>query len=258
MSIVALLLVVSSLVPSAPPPARAPRVAAGPRPLVAVPAPRLVAAVAPTRLGPALLCFPIDPGGRDTLPAPGQPLAADDVVPAALALLASSDSGLLHMETLRRAVLRLQGGDGLARLVKRLEDEASARERGVSALRAAGLVPGADLLAQAARARFDLAYGRASAAEAGLRDADLASVGADLALVRAALPKDAELAFGAALVAWSRRDTTAAALHLQDALAAARGDALLARNLCATFGVMLDRRDLDGLDAWARSHRDEV
>lgn len=213
-----------------------------------------VAPLAPSApvLGPVMLCFPLDVGGFATLPEPGSSASDADVLGATQAILRGSDVTLVHMETLRRAVLTLQGDRAaLGRLLAALEEELARADGAAAMLAAASITIDPDLSASWARTRFDLAYARAAAADAGWSGPELARVAGDMAAARAALPEDGGLALGAALVSFARRQPSDVPRHLRDARAAARGgDEHLARSIRATFGALLGRKTDAALDAW--------
>lgn len=165
-------------------------------PILLAPLASLASAAA---LGAPAICFPLEIGDARTLPAPEDRAAAlpvASVASATLAVLDASDATLVHMETLRRAVLRLtaqkdEGREAARALVARLHGRVETElGRSEPRPRALGL------------AWFDLGYALSTFEQAGLRLED----GNVAALARAAelCPEDGPLHLGAALASWTR------------------------------------------------------
>jgi hypothetical protein len=191
--------------------------------------------------GPPLICHAVDIGSAQSLPwtSSGWNLSGQEnydvshLVPDTLALLAPSTPVLVRMETLRRATLYGQQRTAVAKeLLFRLE--ARTRENPKDALAAFDFGYLVECYRQASWLRQHTDWLKASG------DA----VGANLAMkihgdewVRKAIAlrgSDPQMEFAAALMtmegARGEHD-----LHLQKAMAGAKADAMLARNLASRF-----------------------
>src|ERR1700730_4877951 len=196
---------------------------------------------APALAGPPLICHAIDIGTAQSLPWPssGWNLSGQEsydvsrLVPDTLALLAPSTPVLVRMGTLRRATLYGQQRSAVAKeLLFRLE--ARTRENPKDALAAFDFGYLVECYRQASWLRQHTDWLKASGE----------AVGANLAMkidgyewVRKAIAlrgSDPQMEFAAALM------TTEGARgehdrHLQNAMAGAKADAMLARNLASRF-----------------------
>jgi len=235
-------------------------------PVAAATAAASVAAAPPAPVfGPPTVCHPIDIGNATSLPWGSDRFATDpayDVARAVddtLAILRASSDTLVHMETLRRAVIYLTplSETGAAK-------PAAWREQELSRLLAA---------LQADIAKCESA--KSPAAEQGLREFDLgyaqavlyqserhggSSARAELAresegwLTKASArrPDDGALHLGVALATFEGRDheSPTCYAHLERAVALASDpEGLLRRNLMKTMGSFLDASSYDDLAA---------
>ena len=201
----------------------------------------LLIMAAPALAGPPLICHSIDIGSAQSLPwtSSGWNLSGQEtydtnhLVPDTLALLVPSTPVLVRMETLRRATLYGQKQTTIAQeLLFRLE--ARTRENPKDALAAFDFGYLVESYRQASWLRQHTDWLKASG--------DAASVNLVLKMdglewVRKAITlrgSDPQMEFAAALMtsenARSERDR-----HLQNAMAGAKTDALLARNLASRF-----------------------
>jgi hypothetical protein len=203
----------------------------------------LMVIAAPALAGPPLICHAIDIGTARSLPwtSSGWNLSGQEtydvsrVVPDTLALLAPSTPVLVRMETLRRATLYAQQRTAVAKeLLLRLE--ARTRENPKDALAAFDFGYLAESYKQASWLQQHTDWLKASG--------DQKAAGANLAAgvngyewVQKAITlrgSDPQMEFAAALMttegARAEHDR-----HLQNAMAGAKADALLARNLAGRF-----------------------
>jgi len=204
--------------------------------------------------GPPVLCHPISIGDAPSLPfghdafALLPDVARDGVGARTLALLDGGDDALVHMETLRRAVLYMtyeRAAD--ARVEEDVEAFVQALEgRQEAALLAASLASEAEI--DAARSRwglcaFDLSWTLEGLAERGLHPRSSAQAERWLQAALAARPADPALRLGASVLCFARGERQGLYLHLDRALAGSAGSELLSRNIAATMGRMLGAAD---------------
>jgi len=203
----------------------------------------LLVIVAPAVAGPPLICHAVDIGTANSLPwtSTGWNLSGQEIydvshlVPDTLALLAPSTPVLVRMETLRRATLYAQKRTAIAtELLMRLE--ARTRENPKDALAAFDFGYLAECYKQAGWLQQHTDWLKASGGgETARLNVAMKIDGYDW--VRKAISlrgSDPQMEFAAALM------TTESARgehdrHLQNALAGAKADALLARNLASRF-----------------------
>jgi hypothetical protein len=198
---------------------------------------------APAVAGPPLICHAIDIGAAQSLPwsSSGWNLSGQEkydvshLVPDTLALLAPNTPVLARMETLRRATLYAQQRTAVAKeLLLRLE--ARTRENPKDALAAFDFGYLAEAYKQANWLQQHTDWLKASQAGDTLH-ANVATSVNGYEWVQKAIAlrgSDPQMEFAAALM------TTEGARseherHLQNALAGAKADALLARNLASRF-----------------------
>jgi len=209
--------------------------------IFAVVAGALLVVAAPTLAGPPLICHAIDIGSEQSLPwtSTGWNLSGQEqydvsrLVPDTLALLTPSTPVLLRMETLRRATLYGQQRTAVAKeLLLRLE--ARTRENPKDALAAFDFGYLVECYKQASWLHQHTDWLRASGDAAG---ANLATKIDGYSWVVKAITlrgSDPQMEFAAALMttegARSEHDR-----HLQNAMAGAKADAMLARNLSSRF-----------------------
>jgi hypothetical protein len=181
----------------------------------------------PALAGPPLLCFPIDNGGAPSLPWQSggwKGLARDydraRLVPDTLALLGPDVPVLARMETLRRAALYAADSRSGQALVAALEARAAKAGKAEHAL-----------------ALFDLGYGTATVAQAGvLTGGSRASAASAYAKVQQALRErgsDPAMEYAAALINHDGVHRDVAYEHLRRAVAGAPAGSPLARTLAA-------------------------
>jgi hypothetical protein len=191
--------------------------------------------------GPPLICHAVDIGTAQSLPwtSTGWNLSGQEtydvshLVPDALALLAPSTPVLVRMETLRRATLYAQQRTAVAKeLLFRLE--ARTRENPKDALAAFDFGYLVECYRQASWLHQHTDWLKASGDSAG---ANLVMKIDGYESVRKAIAlrgSDPQMEFAAALMtadgARSEHDR-----HLQNAMAGAKADAMLARNLASRF-----------------------
>ncbi len=201
----------------------------------------LLMIVTPAVAGPPLICHAVDIGTAQSLPwtSSGWNLSGQEtydvsrLVPDTLALLAPSTPVLVRMETLRRATLYAQKRTAVAKeLLFRLE--ARTRENPKDALPAFDFGYLVECYRQASWLRQHTDWLKASADTAS---ANLVMKIDGYESVRKAIAlrgSDPQMEFAAALMttegARSEHDR-----HLQNAMAGAKADALLARNLASRF-----------------------
>lgn len=201
----------------------------------------LLVCAAPALAGPPLICHAIDIGSGQSLPwtSTGWNLSGQErydvgnLVPDTLALLTPSTPVLVRMETLRRATLYGQRRTAVAKeLLLRLE--ARTRENPKDALAAFDFGYLVECYKQASWLHQHTDWLRASGDAAG---ASLATKIDGYSWVLKAITlrgSDPQMEFAAALMttesARSERDQ-----HLLNAMAGAKADALLARNLSSRF-----------------------
>jgi hypothetical protein len=222
-----------------------------------------LAPVTAARRGPPLLCHPFAIGDAATLPVvdeQGRIVPTDDagrLVGRAVGLLDEGDHVLAHLETLRRAVLALTADAGpeavgpdllVAALTARVQATA-ARE---DAAAQGGWTPSAATTRRGALTRLDLAVALEALSEAGFPRAAPGAVRARLDRALAVLSGDGAARLAASLVAFGQGEQDLAWPHLQAALAAARDDPLLERNVCGTIGVNLGCSGADEVAARVR------
>jgi len=193
--------------------------------------------------GPPLICHAIDIGSAESLPwtSSGWNLSGQEnydvsrLVPDTLALLAPSTPVLVRMETLRRATLYAQQRTAVAReLLLRLE--AKTRENSNDALAAFDFGYLAESYKQANWLQQHTDWLKTSGGEKPMH-ANVAAGVNGYEWVQEAITlrgSDPQMEFAAALM------TTDSARgehdrHLQNAMAGAKADALLARNLASRF-----------------------
>jgi len=193
--------------------------------------------------GPPLICHAIDIGSAESLPwtSSGWNLSGQEnydlshLVPDTLALLAPSTPVLVRMETLRRATLYAQQRTAVAKeLLLRLE--AKTRENPKDALAAFDFGYLAEAYKQANWLQQHTDWLKTSGGEKPMH-ANVAAGVNGYEWVQEAITlrgSDPQMEFAAALM------TTDSARgehdrHLQNAMAGAKADALLARNLASRF-----------------------
>ena len=203
----------------------------------------LLVIVPPAVAGPPLICHAIDIGTANSLPwtSSGWNLSGQEtydvshLVPDTLALLAPSTPVLVRMETLRRATLYAQKRTAIAmELLMRLE--ARTRENPKDALAAFDFGYLAECYKQASWLTQHTDWLKATEGVGNAR-ANVAMKIDGYEWVREAIVlrgSDPQMEFAAALM------TTEGARsehnqHLQNAMAGAKADALLARNLASRF-----------------------
>ena len=247
--------------------------------------PVVLAAAAPAVLGPPTVCHPIDIGNAKSLPWGGAPFAtaADyDVartVDDTLAILRDSPDTLVHMETLRRAVIYLtplsDAGKAkpeawreteVARLLAALQADVSKGTTSGAGAKAAKSEHACSATAVAADPAlglrtFDVGYLQAVLWQSDRFGSD--SARAELAsemkgwLDKAAAlrPDDGALHLGVALATFEGQESPACYAHLDKAVAAATDpDGLLRRNLMSTMGRFLGASSYDDLVAKVGAH----
>jgi hypothetical protein len=203
----------------------------------------LAVIAAPALAGPPLICHAIDIGSAQSLPwtSSGWNLSGQEnydvghLVPDTLALLAPSTPVLVRMETLRRATLYAQQRTAVAKeLLLRLE--AKTRENPKDALAAFDFGYLAESYKQASWLHQHTDWLKASQA-GNTTHANLAASVNGYEWVQKAIAlrgSDPQMEFAAALMttdgARAEHDR-----HLQNAMAGAKADALLARNLASRF-----------------------
>ena len=206
--------------------------------------------------GPPTICFPLDIGEAQSLPFGEDAFERDpdfdrsDLSYQTTEILDRSDDFLVHMETLRRAVLYCEG----AMEERRLEDLESARgfERDLEQ-RLRGLEKEQEALPEEDReprrlamARFDLLYARTAMSELGF-GTERATV-RELDELRDLVPDDPAFELGAALALLGgeqHREGWRALGRLLEA--PRREDRLALENALAVTSHMFDVRDTDGL-----------
>jgi hypothetical protein len=233
--------------------------------------PALLAAAAPAVLGPPTVCHPIDIGSAQSLPwgdgpfatAPGYDVAR--TVDDTLAILRDSPDTLVHMETLRRAVISLttlsDAGKArpadwrdaqLARLQAALEADVS---KCTPSAGAAAADPALGLRT------FDVGYLQAVLWQSERQGTDAAraelaaSSKAWLDKAAALRPDDGALHLGVALATFDGEGSAGCYAHLDKAVAQATDpDGLLRRNLMSTMGRFLGASSYDDLVAKVGAH----
>ncbi len=238
----------------------------------------------PALLGPPCLCHPFEIGSAESLPwgDSGEPFAResaydlDRVVPDTIELLAESDDTLVHMETLRRAVVylwdkRREQPWRVARCHELLDSlRASAQLAsgdvggGVDGPRAPSyaLVAGDDEVASRARKRglyaFDLAFAHAAFRQAGILS-EQGDTARWLRLAHDLRGGDGALHLGSAMVAFDadRSLREAKWVHLDKALRLADDrDSLLSRNLVSVGAHFYEADTRERLEAEVARHVD--
>jgi hypothetical protein len=254
--------------------------------------PVVLAAAAPAVLGPPTVCHPIDIGTAKSLPWGSAPFAASpdyDVartVDDTLAILRDSPDTLVHMETLRRAVIYLtplsDAGKAkseawreaeIARLLAALQGDVSKCTPSAAGAKAdakdAPAAKSEHACAATATAAdpalglrtFDVGYLQAvlwQSERSGSGDAR-AELAAEMRgwLDKAAAlrPDDGALHLGVALATYEGQDSPGCYAHLDKAVAAATDpDGLLRRNLMSTMGKFLGASSYDDLVAKVGAH----
>jgi hypothetical protein len=191
--------------------------------------------------GPPLICHAVDIGAANSLPwtSTGWNLSGEEaydvshLVPDTLALLVPSTPVLVRMETLRRATLYAQKQTAVAKeLLFRLE--VRTRENPKDALAAFDFGYLVECYRQASWLRQHTDWLKASGDATG---ANLVMKMDGYELVRKAIAlrgSDPQMEFAAALMT-TERASSEHDRHLQNAMAGAKADALLARNLASRF-----------------------
>jgi len=189
--------------------------------------------------GPPLICHAVDIGAANSLPwtSTGWNLSGEEaydvshLVPDTLALLVPSTPVLVRMETLRRATLYAQKQTAVAKeLLFRLE--VRTRENPKDALAAFDFGYLVECYRQASWLRQHTDWLKASGDATG---ANLVMKMDGYELVRKAIAlrgSDPQMEFAAALMT-TERASSEHDRHLQNAMAGAKADALLARNLAS-------------------------
>lgn len=219
-----------------------------------------LALASPASAGAPTLCVPFDIGAAASLPLAKDghgrsSLPVESVVERTIALLDASDATLVHMETIRRAVLTLSGEKGWWPASSSEAARAPARElvrllraRVAAAEQALERRPAVEGLAW-----FDLGYALSTFEDAGLRLEE----GNVAALQRAAglRPEDGAVQLGLALASWTKEGSQA--LRRQAFRRAAElshdPDSLLRTNLMVFAARFLEARTYDELLAKVRA-----
>jgi hypothetical protein len=193
--------------------------------------------------GPPLICHAIDIGSAESLPwtSSGWNLSGQEkydvshLVPDTLALLAPGTPVLVRMETLRRATLYAQQRTAVAKeLLLRLEARTEKNPKDALAAFDFGYL--AEAYKQASWLQQHTDWLRASGSEKAMQASVAAGVDGYEWVQRAIALRgsDPQMEFAAALMttegARSEHDR-----HVQNAMAGAKADALLARNLANRF-----------------------
>ncbi len=200
---------------------------------------------APALAGPPLICHAIDIGTAQSLPwsSTGWNLTGHEnydvgrVVADTLALLVPETPVLVRMETMRRATLfAAQRAELAMDLLKRLE--ARTRENPNDALAAFDYGYLAETYRQASWLAQHTDWLKASTGSGqGLQTNPAASVDGYALVTKASRLRgqDPEMEFAAALMSGEKGPSAAQEKHLQNAMAGAKKDAMLARNLASRF-----------------------
>lgn len=246
-----------------------------PAPTIGAPAPALV--------GPPLLCFPLDIGGAASLPFASEgfdvrtKLTPDEIATSLRSLLAASDDVVFHMETLRRASIWLMSLEGEGRGAPASQRPNAAKIQALLTdallLAAAGGAPTSSPRAEALR-WFDLGYFLAAGGQAGFCDPARSRDWLEKAALL--LPDDPALHFGIALAEFDHRSDGSGAswarhlVHVFDGPKSSAGagasahavgsetvadpakEAILRKNVLATFGAFLGQREWEKLGAEVR------
>ena len=203
----------------------------------------LLVIVAPAVAGPPLICHAVDIGTANSLPWTGsgwnlsgqETYDVSHLVPDTLALLAPSTPVLVRMETMRRATLYAHKRTAVAtELLMRLE--ARTRENPKDALAAFDFGYLAETYKQANWLQQHTDWLKASGGGDAMR-ANVAMKIDGYEWVRKAIAlrgSDPQMEFAAALMT-TESSRSEHDRHLQNALAGAKADALLARNLASRF-----------------------
>lgn len=243
--------------------------------------PVVFAAAAPAVLGPPTVCHPIDIGTAKSLPWGSAPFAAStdyDVartVDDTLAILRDSPDTLVHMETVRRAVIYLTPLSDAGKAKPETWREAEIA-RLLAALQAdvSKCTPSAATAAKSEHAcaataadpalglrTFDVGYLQAVLWQSerhgsGDARAELAAEARSSLDKAAALrPDDGALHLGVALATYDGQESPSCYAHLDKAVAAATDpDGLLRRNLMSTMGKFLGASSYDDLVAKVGAH----
>jgi len=238
--------------------------------------PAVLAAAAPAVLGPPTVCHSIDIGTAQSLPWGSASFAASpdyDVartVDDTLAILRDSKDTLVHMETLRRAVIYLtplsDAGKAkpeawrdaeVARLLAALQADVSkcTPSAGATGAKATAADPALGLRT------FDVGYLQAVLwqSERHGSEAARAELAAEMKgwLDKAAAlrPDDGALHLGVALATYDGQDSPGCYAHLDKAVVLATDpDGLLRRNLMSTMGQFLGASSYDDLVAKVGAH----
>ena len=218
-------------------------------------------AVAPLAAGPPAICFPIDIGEAASLPwDSGRRSAMDDAYDLARlardtrGILEGSDDTLVHMETLRRAVVYVaeSPAESSAKRTARCEELFSMLRRRVVQVEIDAARDASVTDAVRGLVWFDLGYAQGALEQVGFGDEDRG----DGALWQAARLRgdDGAVHLGAALALWrggSRGELSRE--HLASAIELATEDhVLLRRNLVQTAGTFLGKHTYDELAAEVR------
>jgi hypothetical protein len=207
--------------------------------------------------GPPAICFRIDIGSASSIPwGFGSMFEAawyydtTEIVDDTLELLDGSDDVLVHMETLRRAVVLLAGLDG-NKAERGVDWSNTEADRLLAALRsrttaALAVSAGAKADADAKRAaehirglaHFDLGYALAAAHQSGLRRGATQMACFDMAIKLR--PDDGAISFGAAVASFSGNKPTPVLYdHLARAMEQGRKHGPLRKNMVKILGGVL-------------------
>ncbi len=222
---------------------------------------------APPALGAPAVCHPFEIGSAVSLPwGEGALEVAPDyrcehLVADALRVLDEHDDALVHMETLRRAVLyadRVQR-ELAGELVQALSARVIANELDAAGLEGSAVDPAASVKA-CGRAWFDLGYARAVMSHLGRRNGGTGV--RELLRAEQLVGSDAAVQFGIAVGLWDLQAPGGGAGFMKHAgralkgVEAAEGDAAerLRRSMLGLTSNLLGVRSLHALDSLVRKH----
>ncbi len=214
--------------------------------------------------GPPAICHPFQVKGDLTIPASKDDwsevavgLTTEKVVELALAGVAASDDTLVHMETLRRAVVALRGVDprSAATLAERQRIAATLLtqlEERVASLRRLAETDPRGVARKLALATFDLGFAAAAFTQAGTENKVDYAHHLDGAIAQSE-ETDGAMHFGAALAFFGERKGERRALeHFSAALGLVGTDEYLSKNLLETGRRFFETHTLAELRAKIR------
>jgi len=207
-------------------------------------------------VGPPLICHPIDIGKAESLPFGDAKFAVrhdfplERVHPEAMRFLDGSDDVLVHMETIRRAVIYLAEGESRSKKVGRVDlTRAFLADLDLRADEAARVEPGSTGAGSAALRIFDRAYAVEAFRQMGTKAEGNVEKGLEAAIARR--PNDPALRFGVALATFGDHRGGKSRIfleNLQKALAGAEDpEGLLRKNLVSTVGAFLGCESYEAL-----------